>query len=145
VSAHLLRPAAVLVLLGTFTLAACSGGGGDAIEERLRGHDVFQDLPSGATEMGFSCAPAGDVGFCLMVYATEMSPDQIGGYYASALPSGTWRRLPATPGGADVIAQLEWTSNDYDVYLKVRDTSAWNGDALPAGTRYLVSLTLAER
>lgn len=117
----------------------------DPIEARLRGHEVFTETPAGSTEVGFACAPAAGVGFCLMIYATPMSPEEIQTYYQDGPASGSWRRLVPGADEPGVLIRLDWESVEYDVFAKVRDTSAWEGGELPDDTQSLVSLTLAER
>jgi hypothetical protein len=118
-----------------------------AVEERLRDHFLFVDLPADARQVSWGCRAGDSLNnpLCRMNYATGERLSELLGFYRQKFTGDDWQRLiDNQQRGTRYVWTLSWSNDIYSLTMDFQEAERSANDMQP-GEHYLVWLTVVER
>lgn len=118
-----------------------------AVEERLRDHFLFVDLPADARQVAWGCSAGDSLNnpLCQMNYATGVRLSELLGFYRQKFTGDEWQRLiDNQQRGTRYVWTLSWSNDIYSLTMDFQEAERSANDMQP-GEHYVVWLTVVER
>jgi hypothetical protein len=118
-----------------------------AVEERLRDHFLFVDLPADARQVAWGCRAGDSLNnpLCQMNYATGVRLPELLGFYREKFRGDEWQRLiDNEQRGTRYVWTLAWDNDTYSLTMNFQEAKRSANDMQP-GEHYAVWLTVVER
>ena len=118
-----------------------------AVEERLRDHFLFVDLPADARQVAWGCRAGDSLNnpLCQMNYATGVRLPELLAFYRQKFTGGEWQRLiDNQQRGTRYVWTLSWRNEIYSMTMNFQEAKTYPQDMQPS-EHYVVWLTVVER
>jgi hypothetical protein len=118
-----------------------------AVEERLRDHFLFVDLPADARQVAWGCRAGDSLNnpLCQMNYATGVRLPELLGFYRQKFTGAEWQRLiDNQQRGTRYVWTLSWSNDIYSLTMNFQEAKRSANEMQP-GEHYVVWLVVVER